>query len=293
MKASDLANTDFIPTGTFIDRLVGGLPRGKIVEIWGQESVGKSTLALQVIEAAQKQGLKCCYVDVEYSYDPRYAEHLGVDNSKVGIIRDKSAEVMLDQAEDEIKKWDVMVLDSVGALHSLQQMEKPSGEKTIGVQASLTAQFVRRLVPLLFEHNATLLVLNHGFTDIMAYGAPYKPSGGAKLAYHKSVSIQLSGGKLLSEKGDDSKTPVGKRIIATVRKDKILGNEGKKLELDFIFGQGFSKSADLLGMALGQQVIKKDGRFYVMPDGTKLFGMPKVREWTQSHEEELKQALAV
>jgi len=148
--ANEISHVDVIPSGLFIDKLtgIGGIPRGVITEIFGDESIGKSSVCLQLVAAAQAQGLRCLWADVEWSYSPIYAESLGVDNSKLGIIREQFAEVTLDTIEEAAAsgKWDLIILDSVGGILPRDEAEKDSDGKTIGGQAKLIAKFCRKVV---------------------------------------------------------------------------------------------------------------------------------------------------
>lgn len=189
--ADSLENTETVPTGLFIDKVVPGFPKGRIIEIWGDESVGKSTFCMQLVANAQKEGLKCLWADVEYSYEANYAKALGVDNGKLGLIRNPEAEEVLDQLTEAIEggKYDIFVLDSIGGLTARAEIEKSSGEKTIGAQAGLVARFCRKVVPSLSVNGGILIVINHSVIDIMS-GRTHT-SGGKKLSYHKSLSVRL------------------------------------------------------------------------------------------------------
>lgn len=279
MYASDSLYNDIQPikTGTFLDKLsgVGGLPRKKITEVWGAESVGKSTVLFQSIAQAQKDGMRCLFVDAEWGFDTNYAESLGVDNTKLGLIQEEYAEDILNQIFDEIKseKWDLIVLDSVGALSSKWEADKEAGEKAIAPQAGLVAKFCRKVVPQLVLHNVGLVVINHGFIDLMT--GVNKPSGGMKLNYHKSFSVRLRVNTKKAVMQGDKK--VGKVIIGIVTKNKLSKTEGLEIESSIIFGEGFSASQDLLGDALEKGVITKTGNSYWFK-GEKLGMISKLRE---------------
>lgn len=265
-----------IGTGLFLDRVLGGIPRGKIVEIFGDPSVGKSTLALQIVAAAQKQGLKCLWADVEYSFDTRYAESVGVDNATLGIIREETAEDTLDAIEKAIEdgEYGIVVLDSIGGLVPRAEKEKSSGEKVIGGQAGLIARFCRKIVPLIDRKQTTLIVINHSFVDIMS--GRIMTSGGAKLAYHKSISIRLKQKPNVSLKQGDQK--VGKVVIAEIKKDKVGGNEGVEVEGQLIFHQGFSRAHDQFAEELATGIITKKGNTYYRGEVKLGVGMVKAAE---------------
>lgn len=277
--ASSVGDVDVIPTGLFVDKLsgVGGIPKGVITEIFGDESIGKSSLCLQAIAAAQQQGLKCLFADVEWSYDIRYAESLGVDNEKLGLLRERFAEDVLDEIEKaaESGKWDLIVLDSIGGILPRAEAEKAAGEKTIGGQAGLIARFCRKMAPLLKMQNVALVVINHSFVDIMT--GKVMTSGGKKLSYHKSLSIRfkMKYGANIIKQGDRK---VGKIVIGEVKKNKLAATEGLELEGQLIFGTGFSAVADLLGDAIDKGVIEKKGNTYWFGEQKLGIGLSKVRK---------------
>lgn len=277
--ADSVEAIDAISSGLFLDKLsgIGGIPRGLITEIFGDEGIGKSSVCLQLVAAAQKQGLRCLWADVEWSYDPNYALLLGVDNSKLGLIRERFAETTLDAIEEAVEsgKWDLVVLDSIGGILPRAEAEKGVEGKVIGGQAGLIAKFCRKVVPSLSLSNTALIVINHSFTDIMSQ--KLLTSGGKKLAYHKSLSIRLKskyGGNVL--KSGDRK--VGKVVIGEVRKNKVGATEGLEVEAQLFFGQGFSASADLMGDAIEKGVITKKGNTYFFGSEKLGIGMGKVRQ---------------
>lgn len=281
--ADSVEDINVVASGLFLDKLsgIGGIPRGRITEIWGDEGIGKTSVCLQLVARAQKDGLKCLWADVEYGYEPRYAQLLGVDNSKLGLLRFEFAEPYLDTIVEEVDKgkWDLIILDSAGGIHSRAEAEKTSEEKTIGSQAGLVSKFCRKVVPLLAREDIALVVINHSYTDVMS--GKLMTSGGKKLAYHKSFSVRLKskfGGNALKQ-GD---TKVGKTIIGEVRKNKVAGTEGMELEAQLFFGQGFSKTADLLNDAIDSGVITKKGNSYFLGTEKLATGLTKVRQMLES-----------
>lgn len=253
---------DVIETQLFINKIVPGIPRGKITEIFGDASVGKSTLTLQVVAEAQNQGLKCLFVDVEYSYSPLYASKMGVDNKRLDIVRERDAEAILDATEEAIEKYDLIIFDSVGALTPQAEIEKGAEGKVIGGQAGLIARFCRKAVPLLSINNTALVMINHSFTDIMS--GVLTTSGGKKLSYHKSLSIRLKAKSGVSLKQGEK--VVGKVITAIIAKDKVWGNEKAEGDGQLIFNQGFSIAHDQFDDELKEGRITKNKNTY-MRDG--------------------------
>lgn len=293
--ADTLQDIEVVRTGTFIDLLsgIGGFPKGRITEIFGDEAVGKSTICLQAIANAQQRGVRCLLADVEYSYTTFYGEGLGVDNSKLGLIRCQHAEDVLDTLEEAIEsgEWELIVLDSIGGLLPRQEAEKGAGEKTIGGQAGLVARFCRKVVPLLSMRNVALVVINHSFVDIMS--GKILTSGGKKLAYHKKLSIRLKVNPTKVIKSGEEK--VGKVIIGEVKKNALAPTEGKTEEAQLLFGKGFSAEAKLLEEGIERGIIKKEGNTYTFA-GEKLgVGLGKARIAIEQNEElaqKLKDALA-
>lgn len=266
----------YIPTGVsqYDNMLGGGIALGKVTVISGQPSMGKSTLAYSTIAEAQKMGITPVLYDVEYAYDSEYAKSVGVDPENLYVIRAEFAEEGLDMALEVIKKGDckLIVIDSVGALLPRAAAEKSIGEKTIGGQASLMAQFIRRAVPLLATRDVGLVCLTHEFTDIMT--TKVMPSGGAKLMYHASVHIRLKQKFGAVLKSGDKK--IGKVIIAEVKKNKLNASESREAEAQFIYGEAFSKAADLLETALARGIITKAGNMHYFK-GEKIGLISKVR----------------
>lgn len=277
--ADSIKDISIIPTGLFLDKLsgIGGIPRGVITEVFGDEGIGKSSVCLQAVANAQRLGLKCLWVDLEYSYMPKYGASLGIDNSKLGLIRAEYAEAALDELEAEITsgKWDLVILDSVGGVLPRAEAEKNAEGRTIGGQATIMAKFCRKVVPQLSIHNVALVVINHSFVDIMS--AKLMTSGGKKLAYHKALSIRLKAkfGGVALKQGDRR---IGKMVVGEVRKNKLSDTEGLEIESQLIFGSGFSTAADMLGDALDGGIITKKGNSYYLGDEKLGVGMTKVRQ---------------
>lgn len=292
--ADSVEDIQSIPTGLFVDRLsgIGGIPRGVITEVFGDESIGKSSLCLQIVAAAQKQKLRCLWADMEWSYSAGYAASLGVDNSKLGLIRERFAEAALEVLESEIDagNWDLVILDSVGGILPRAEAEKGIEGKTIGGQAGIMAKFCRKVVPSLSVTNTALVVINHSFIDIMS--GKLLTSGGKKLAYHKALSIRLKLKQGVSLKQGDRK--VGKVVVGEVRKNKVAGTEGMELDGQLIFGTGFSAGADLLADAIDRGVITKKGNSYYLDKEKLAVGLTATRKAVEADPvlfEKIKQAL--
>ena len=241
------------------DLLGGGIPTRKITEISGQFSVGKSTLALQIVAMAQKEDMDCLWVDTELSWGKDYSAALGVDVSHAKLLQARFAEEYLDETLEwaENHKDALIVIDSIGGLLPRAEAEKDSSGKVIGGQAKLIATFCRKITPILAINNIALIVLNHNFIDLMS--GKIMTSGGAKLGYSKSIWLMLRKASKKVMQGDKQ---VGEVIEAEIRKQKLADTLKQKCELQVLFGQGFSKSADMIEEALNKGVIVKEGQFY-------------------------------
>lgn len=271
MKASQspYSKLTIISTGfSNLDKItgIGGVSLRKITEVSGAFSVGKTTLALSIVAQAQKMNLDTLWIDCEFAWDNAYATSLGVDCDELELIQERFAEESLDLAEEWISnhKNGLVVLDSVGGLLPRAEAEKGADGKVIGGQAKLIATFCRKIVPLLAINNIALIVLNHEFTDLMT--GKLMTSGGAKLGYHKSVWIRLRKAQKRIMKGDSQ---VGEVINAELRKNKLHANLRVECEISLIWGEGFSKEADLMQEAIDKGVITKRGQLF-------FFGKEKV-----------------
>jgi recombination protein RecA len=277
LKASELEKVEVIVTGTFLDKCtgIGGIPRGRITEIFGDEGMGKSSICLQMVAAAQKQGLKCLWVDVEYSYEAGYAASLGVDNSKLSVLRQEYAEATLEELDGCMDEgWDLIIFDSIGGLTPRAEIEKGAEGKVIGAQAGIVARFCRRMVPALATKNIAMIVINHAFVDLMS--GKIMSSGGKKLAFHKSIAIRLKNKMGAVLKQGDRK--VGRVVVAEVKKNKLAATEGLEVEGHLLFGEGFSGQADVIDSAIERGVITKTGNSYFFAAKKLGVGLAKVRE---------------
>ena len=283
--ASDVEEVSVIPTGLFIDNLtgIGGIPRGYITEIFGDEGIGKSSVCLQIVASAQKQGFRCLWVDVELCFNTKYSSSLGVDNSKLGLLQERFAEDLLDFIDSEVNagNWDLVIFDSIGALSSRVEAEKSAEAKTIGLQAGLVSRFSRKLVSAIKYNNTAFIAINHQFVDLMS--GKIMSSGGKKFAYHKSISIRLKQKSGVTIKQGDRK--VGKVILAEVRKNKLASTEGLEIESQLIFGNGFSIGADVLNLAIDKGVVTKQGNSYFYGETKLGVGLGKARQAIENDEQ--------
>lgn len=293
--ASKINDIIVLPTNTFLDNItgLGGLPRGRIVEFWGDQDTGKSSAALQTIVAAQQAGLKCLYVDIEFSLSTEYAAKLGVDMNKLMVLREATAEEYIDAVETFVKdgKFDVIVLDSIGDLSSRVSQEKQAGEKTVGVQASLMSTFSRHIAPYVALNKILFIGINHSRTEIMGvYAGKLYQMGGKKWSEKKKLSIRFreKSGVAIKVAGET----VGRVIKVTVSKNHVGNTTGKEMEAHLMNDQGFSTAADILDQAIEAGVITKQGNTHFLGE-TKLGMISAVREWMKVEEnaEKVKAAL--
>ena len=253
-----------VSTGSFsLDRALGvnGLPRGRIVEVFGQEMSGKSTLALHAIGEAQKIGLKAAFIDAEHALDPEYAKRIGVRIDELLISQPSHGEEALNIMESLVRSGmiGIIVVDSVAALTPRAEIEGEMGAQFIGLQARLISQAMRKITALA-DRTKTLIVFINQLRDkigIMGYGEKTTTPGGRALKFYSSVRVEL---KRIAQikKGEEV---VGNRVRAKVVKNKVAP-PFKVAEFDILYGQGISYAGDLLNVALKQEVVNKTGNTY-------------------------------
>ena len=265
MKLGDStrANVEVISTGSLpIDMAlgVGGLPRGRIVEIDGPESSGKTTVALQVVAEAQKAGGTAAFIDAEHALDPVYAKALGVDIDELYVSQPDNGEQALDICEALVRSGaiDVVVIDSVAALVPRQEIEGDMGDSHVGLQARLMSQALRKLAGVISKSNALAIFINQLREKVgVMYGNPEVTTGGKALKFYASVRMDIR----KSEPIKDGGNIIGNRTKIKIVKNKVAP-PFRTCTVDMIYGEGISKAASLLELAVERDLIKKSGSWY-------------------------------
>lgn len=255
--------TNVIPTGSLSLDLalgVGGLPRGRVTEIYGGESAGKSTLAIHIMTETQKQGGLAAYIDAEHALDPQYAANCGLDLDNLLISQPDSAEQALDITEKLVSSGavDSVVIDSVAALVPQAEIEGDMGDIHVGMQARLMSQALRKLTAAINRSRTAVVFINQIREKIgVSYGSPEVTPGGRALKFYSSVRIDLRRSESLKQGSEI----IGNRVRARIVKNKVAA-PFRVAEFDIMFNQGISKMGDLLDIGVNQGIIKKAGSFY-------------------------------
>ena len=277
---------DVVPTGCLdLDMAlgVGGIPRGRIVEVFGPESSGKTTVALHVVAQVQKMGGAAAFIDAEHALDPAYAKNLGVNIDELYVSQPNCGEDALEIAEALLRSGaiDIVVIDSVAALVPRAEIDVEMGDSFVGVQARLMSQAMRKLTGVVAKTNAIALFINQIREKVgVMYGSPETTPGGRALKFYASVRLDVRRGEQLKNGSE----VVGNRTKVKVVKNKVAP-PFRTCEFDLIYGQGISREGSLLDMAVAKDIIQKSGAWFSYNDQRIGQGRDNTRQFLKDHPE--------
>lgn len=279
-------NVESIPTGSIgldIALGIGGLPRGRIVEIYGPESSGKTTVALQVVAQAQKRGGEAAFIDVEHALDPVYAKALGVDIDSLLVSQPDSGEQALEIAEALVRSGaiDVIVIDSVAAMVTKAEIDGEMGDTHVGLLARLMSQAMRKLTSVIGKSNCVAVFINQVREKIgVSYGNPETTPGGRALKFYSSVRIEVRKGEALKSGSEI----VGNRTRCKIVKNKVAP-PFKEAEFDIMYGEGCSMEGEIVDLGVSLEIINKSGAWFSYNGDRLGQGRENTKEYIKTHPE--------
>ena len=287
MKLGDFTamNVESIPTGALsldVALGIGGIPKGRIIEIFGPESSGKTTLALHMIAECQKRGGEAAFIDAEHALDPTYAKNLGVNIDDLWISQPDNGEQALEITERLVRSGaiDIIVVDSVAALTPQAEIEGDMGDSHVGLQARLMSQALRKLTGILAKSNTTIIFINQIRMKIgVMFGNPETTTGGNALKFYASVRMDV---RRIESIGKNQDELTGNRVRVKIVKNKVAP-PFKKCEIDLMFGTGISKMGSLLDAAIKCNLIEKAGAWYSYKGEKIGQGRDKTLEYLQNN----------
>ena len=275
-----------VPTGCLSLDLalgLGGVPKGRVIEIYGPESSGKTTVALHMIAEVQKRGGIAGFVDAEHALDPVYAKNIGVDIDELYISQPDSGDQALEIAETMVRSGaiDIIVIDSVAALVPKQEIEGDMGDSHVGLQARLMSQALRKLTPVISKSNCIVIFINQLREKVgVMFGNPETTTGGRALKFYASIRMDVRRIETLKQSGE----MVGNRTRIRVVKNKVAP-PFKEAEFDIMFGKGISREGDILDLAANLDIVKKSGAWYAY-EGEKIGqGRENAKSYLAAHPE--------
>ena len=277
-------NIETIPTGSLSLDLalgVGGLPRGRIIEIYGPESSGKTTVALHMIAEAQKRDGIAGFVDAEHALDPVYAKNIGVDVDNLYISQPDSGEQALEIAETMVRSGalDVVVIDSVAALVPKAEIDGDMGDVQVGAQARLMSKALRKLTAVISKSNCVVIFINQLREKVgIVYGNPEVTTGGRALKFYSSIRLEVRKAETLKQGGD----VVGNHVRVKVVKNKVAP-PFREAEFDIMFGKGISSEGDIIDLAAKTDVIEKSGAWYAYQGAKIGQGRENAKQYLREH----------
>ncbi|WP_395977898.1 recombinase RecA [Christensenella sp. MSJ-20] len=281
---SPVADISYIPTGCLDLDLalgVGGLPRGRIIEIYGPESSGKTTVALHCVAQAQKMGGMAAFIDAEHALDPVYAQKLGVNIDELYVSQPDTGEQALEICEALVRSGaiDIVVVDSVAALVPRAEIEGDMGDSHVGLQARLMSQALRKLAGAISKSNSVVIFINQLREKVgVMFGNPETTSGGRALKFYASVRLDIRRGEQLKQ-GSEA---IGNRTRAKVVKNKVAP-PFKTAEFDMIYGEGISREGSIIDVGLSKDILQRSGSWFSYEGNRIAQGRENVRQYLKEN----------